>query len=140
MKKLPLLLLTALLASPLTVVFAQKPKSAASTIRSAKTAPTAAQTYYLVLLKAAKASGTDPELAATVRAAHMAYLQQLQKDGKLALAGSCPGPDQNLQLMYLLSVPNLEEAQVLTAADPSVKLGQLAAEVYPWVGQGRSKL
>jgi uncharacterized protein YciI len=138
MKKTSLLLLTLLTLG--TTAPAQSPRPAKGASVRKALPPPAARTYYLVLLKAVQAGAADPEATATVRAAHMAYLQQLRREGKLALAGSCPGADQNLQAMYLLSVPDLDAARSLTAADPGVKLGGFTAEVYPWVGQGRPQL
>ena len=132
------LLLGAFLVLSLPARLAAQPGRAAP--RKAAPAPVVAPTYYLVLLKTGRKAPPDAEAAATTRAAHMAYLQQLRRQGKLALAGSCPGPAQALQTMYLLRVATLGEAQGLTAADPSVKMGRLLAEVYPWVGQPGTRL
>ncbi|GAA3917855.1 YciI family protein [Hymenobacter algoricola] len=145
MKKYRFLVLAGLLAGFATSAMAQHqpaPGAAAPVRRQARPArpQVTPPTYYMVLLRAAKVSESDIEALATVRAAHMAYLQQLRQEGKLALAGSCPGADQSLQSMYLLKVADLPAAQALSAADPCVQLGRLTAEVYPWVGQGSAKL
>ncbi|WP_165370494.1 YciI family protein [Hymenobacter persicinus] len=145
MKKVHLfLMLSGLVLSSAPGALAQRKASAAATAgrqQARQVRDLAAQTtYYMVLLKAPKDPETNIEAAASVRAAHMAFLQQLRQEGKLALAGSCPGADQNLHSMYLLKVTDLAAAQVLTATDPSVKLGRLTAEVYPWVGQTSGKL
>jgi uncharacterized protein YciI len=144
MKNYLFLLSSALLLSAITPAAAQSARKYAAArpraVANRAAASADQKTYYLVLLKAARAQAADLEAAATTRAAHMAYLQQLGREGKLALAGSCPGPGQELQTMYLLNVASLDEAQALSATDPCVKMGQHTAEVHPWVRQQGAKL
>ena len=134
-----LLLSAALLLSPASGLHAQHRRPAPPKAQHRPAPPAASPTYYLVLLKAARPAEADAEAVATTRAAHMAYLQQLKREGKLALAGTCPGPAQAVQTMYLLKVPTLTDARALTEADPGVKMGRLVAEVYPWVGQAGTR-
>jgi uncharacterized protein YciI len=95
----------------------------------------AEKTYYLVLLKNGTPRGQDIETVATIRAGHVAHLQQLTKEGRLTLAGRCPGAGSALGGMYILSAKDYEEARRLTEADPAVQAGSLTMEIYPWENQ-----
>ena len=68
------------------------------------------------------------------RAAHVAFLEGLNSEGKLALAGpflDAEGkPDGSL---VVVEAPDLAAAQALSAADPYAKAGLFAnVEIRPW--------
>ncbi|TGE22419.1 hypothetical protein E5K00_19455 [Hymenobacter aquaticus] len=128
MKKQGILLLTLVLGLGALPVAAQSAKRAKHHLTPAKT-------YYLVLLKNGSARGQDLETVATIRAGHAAHLQQLTRQGRLTLAGRCPGANSTLGGMYILSAKDLDEARRLTQADPAVQAGSLTMEIYPWVNQ-----
>ncbi|PJJ48075.1 YciI family protein [Hymenobacter chitinivorans] len=108
---------------------------AAQSRKASSPAATPAKTYYLVLLKNVAQRQADVERLSTIRAGHAAHLQQLTREGRLTLAGRCPGPDSALGGMYILSASSMEEARRLTQADPAVQAGSLTMEIYPWEKQ-----
>ncbi len=89
--------------------------------------------YYLRLLKRSPLWTPEetPEVA-RLQAAHIAYGQKLHEAGKLILNG--PLLDNgDLRGVGILRVDSLEEAQVLSDADPSVQAGRLVSEIHPWM-------
>jgi uncharacterized protein len=70
----------------------------------------------------------------SVRAAHLARLQQLQEEGRLLLAGPCPAVDSNdpgpagfTGSLIVAEFDSLEEAQSWAKADPYVEAGVFAS-------------
>lgn len=65
---------------------------------------------------------------------HLAYIDGLAQDGRLALAGPC-GPQANSDPvlgLLVLRVATRPEAQALTDGDPAVQAGRLRVELVPW--------
>jgi len=82
-------------------------------------------------------NGTDTENSLerrlTVRAAHLARLQQLQSEGRLLLAGpypavdgTDPGPAGYTGSLIIAEFDSMEEAQNWANADPYVEAGVYA--------------
>jgi hypothetical protein len=82
-------------------------------------------------------NGTDTEESLerrlSVRAAHLARLQQLQDEGRLLLAGPCPAVDCNdpgpagfTGSLIVAEFDSLEDAQTWAQADPYVDAGVYA--------------
>src|SRR3989337_1290505 len=82
-------------------------------------------------------NGTDTEDSLerrlTVRAAHVARLQQLQNEGRLLLAGPYPavdshdpGPAGYTGSLIIAEFESMEEAQAWANADPYVEAGVYA--------------
>jgi hypothetical protein len=82
-------------------------------------------------------NGTDTEESLerrlSVRAAHLARLQQLQDEGRLLLAGPCPAVDSNdpgpagfTGSLIVAEFDSLEDAQTWAQADPYVDAGVYA--------------
>jgi hypothetical protein len=82
-------------------------------------------------------NGTDAEDSLerrlTVRAAHVARLQQLQNEGRLLLAGPYPavdsydpGPAGYTGSLIIAEFESMEEAQAWANADPYVEAGVYA--------------
>jgi uncharacterized protein YciI len=82
-------------------------------------------------------NGTDAEDSLerrlTVRAAHVARLQQLQNEGRLLLAGPYPAVDSNdpgpagyTGSLIIAEFESMEEAQAWANADPYVEAGVYA--------------
>jgi uncharacterized protein YciI len=70
----------------------------------------------------------------SVRAAHLARLQQLQEEGRLLLAGPCPAVDSNdpgpagfTGSLIVAEFDSLEDAQSWAKADPYVEAGVFAS-------------
>jgi len=82
-------------------------------------------------------NGTDTEDSLerrlSVRAAHIARLQQLQDEGRLLLAGPYPAVDSNdpgpagfTGSLIIAEFESMEEAQAWATADPYVEAGVYA--------------
>jgi uncharacterized protein YciI len=66
-------------------------------------------------------------------AGHMANMNRLAKEGKLALAGPLDGVD-GWRGLYIFAVPDIEEARKLVATDPVIIKGEMIAEYHKWYG------
>ena len=74
----------------------------------------------------------DSAAAAQIQNGHLAYMESLNKQGKLVMAG--PFADQGrARGVVVYRVKDLAEAKALAAEDPAVKAGRLALEAYPWM-------
>ena len=74
----------------------------------------------------------DTAAAADIQKGHLAYMESLNKQGKLVMAG--PFGDQGrARGVVVYRVKDLAEAKALAAEDPAVKAGRLALEAYPWM-------
>ncbi len=67
-------------------------------------------------------------------AGHMANIERLADEGKLAVAGPFSKNDRNYRGLFILNVATVDEAQKLVETDPTVKAGVLIAELTPWYG------
>ncbi|MHA1950604.1 MAG: YciI family protein [Candidatus Thorarchaeota archaeon] len=82
---------------------------------------------FVVMLRPANDYGS-PETEQRV-SEHFAHLQQLQKDGKLIMAGRF---SEVLIGLVMLETESREEAANIMENDPAVKAGIFHAELYPW--------
>ena len=95
--------------------------------------------YYFVLLSKGANRTQDSTTAAKLQAGHMANIEQMEKDGKLCLAG--PFADNgDWRGLFILDVKTLEEAKALVDKDPAVQAGRLKYQIHPWWGGVGSKL
>jgi uncharacterized protein len=92
------------------------------------------KTYYLVLLKKGPNRSQDSATAASIQTAHLAHISKMAADGKLAMAGPCPD-ESDLRGIFIFNVGSMEEAKMLTEADPAVKAGRLIMEIHPWMSE-----
>ncbi len=67
------------------------------------------------------------------QAGHMANINRLAEEGKLVLAGPFFG-NEELRGLFFFNVESLEEAEKLTASDPSIQAGILKMEMKEWYG------
>lgn len=66
--------------------------------------------------------------------AHLANINRLAAEGKLAVAGPFNDPEKKFRGLFIFAVPTVEEAKALAETDPTVKAGVLIVEYVPWYG------
>ena len=64
---------------------------------------------------------------------HFANMQRLSDEGKLALAGPLDGVD-GWRGLFVMAVPDIEEAKQLVATDPVIIKGEMVAEYHKYYG------
>jgi uncharacterized protein YciI len=91
--------------------------------------------YILVILKT---GSNDANIKGKERdeifAGHMANIERLGSQKKLAIAGPFGENDMAFRGLYIFNVATVEEAQKLTESDPAVKAGIFEAVLVPWYG------
>lgn len=94
--------------------------------------------YVIAFLKAGPNRDQDSLTAVRLQQAHLANIQKLAKEEKLALAG--PFLDNgDLRGIYIFDVESVEEAKKLTETDPAIQAGRLTMELHPWYGSAALK-
>jgi uncharacterized protein YciI len=89
--------------------------------------------YVLVILKTGPNRMPDgPERDEMFRG-HFANMQRLSDEGKLALAGPLDGVD-GWRGLFVMAVPEIEEAKQLVATDPVIIKGEMIAEYHKYYG------
>jgi uncharacterized protein YciI len=89
--------------------------------------------YVLVILKTGPNRVPDgPERDEMFRG-HFANMQRLSDEGKLALAGPLDGVD-GWRGLFVMAVPDIEEAKTLVATDPVIIKGEMVAEYHKYYG------
>jgi uncharacterized protein YciI len=86
------------------------------------------------------ASITDKKQRDEIFAGHMANIQRLANEGKLALAGPFGKNDRTYRGLFIFNVTTVEEAQKLVETDPVIKSGMMTAELTPWYGSAATML
>jgi uncharacterized protein YciI len=64
---------------------------------------------------------------------HFANMQRLADEGKLALAGPLDGV-VGWRGLFVMAVPEIEEARQLVATDPVIIKGEMVAEYHRYYG------
>jgi len=82
----------------------------------------------------------DKKQREEIFAGHMANMNRLAKEGKLALAGPFGKNDRAYRGIFIFSVATVEEAQKLVDTDPVIKSGMMIAEMTPWYGSAATML
>lgn len=90
--------------------------------------------YVLVVLKTGPTRMPDGEARTAMFAGHMANIQRLAKEGKLAVAGPFMPSDSGWRGLFIFAVESVEEAKALTETDPVIVNGEMVAEYHPWYG------
>ena len=89
-------------------------------------------TVVLLILRDDAPVLTDAD-ADALQDAHMAHLAELHESGHLLAAGPLLGsPDRTFRGLSILNV-DPERAIELKNADPAVRAGRFALEVFPWM-------
>ena len=95
--------------------------------------PPGMRVYFVGLLKKGPKWNPAEEVdMAKFLADHVGYLAKLEKDGRVAVAGSFLGAS-NLRGMVIYKVPTMTEARALVRDDPGVQSGRLLIDLYPWM-------
>ena len=90
--------------------------------------------YVLVILKTGPKTDAPPAERQKAFSGHMANIQRLAKENKLALAGPMMKNDKGYQGIFIFNVPTIKEAEELVATDPAVAGGFLSFEFFGWYG------
>lgn len=89
--------------------------------------------YFFVLLSRGNNLTQDSTTTAKLMSGHMANIEQMEKDGKLCLAGPF-GDNGDWRGILIMDVKTMEEAKALVDKDPAVQAGRLKYEIHPWWG------
>lgn len=93
------------------------------------------KTYVLAILKTGP---NDASIGAEEKkklfAGHMATINRLADEGKLAVAGPFGKNDKAYRGIYILNVASVEEAQKIAETDPAIKAGIFVLDLTPWYG------
>lgn len=73
-----------------------------------------------------------PEVRREIQRGHLAYMDELHKQGKLLMAGPFM-EDGDWRGIVVYRVASVADAQALAANDPAVKAGRLVLEARPWM-------
>jgi uncharacterized protein YciI len=90
--------------------------------------------YVFCILKTGTNTTASKEEQNKAFQGHMANINRLAKEGKLAVAGPFGKNDRNYRGIFIFNVATVEEAQALVDTDPAVKSKLLEAELTPWYG------
>ena len=96
--------------------------------------------YVLVILKTGPTRVPDGDARKAMFAGHMANIQRLSKEGKLALAGPFMGDTSGWRGLFVLAVDDIEQAKALVATDPVIINGEMVAEYHHWYGSAATML
>jgi uncharacterized protein YciI len=88
--------------------------------------------YVFCLLKSGTNTTASKEETQKLFEGHMANINRLAKEGKLAVAGPFMKNDRNYRGIYIFNVETIAEAEALVATDPEIKAKLLEAELTPW--------
>jgi uncharacterized protein YciI len=90
--------------------------------------------YVLVVLKTGPTRMPDGEARTAMFAGHMANIQRLAAEGKLAVAGPFMQNEAGWRGLFIFAVERIDEAKALTETDPVIASGEMVAEYHPWYG------
>lgn len=80
------------------------------------------------------ASKFSEEESKKLFAGHMANINRLADEGKLAVAGPFSDPKKFYRGLFILNVTTVEEAEKLVNTDPIVTSGLMIVDLIPWWG------
>ena len=89
--------------------------------------------YVLVILKTGPKPAPKGESRNAMFKGHFANMQRLADEGKLAYAGPLDGVD-GWRGLFILAVPDIEEAKKLVQTDPVIINGEMIAEYHVHYG------
>jgi uncharacterized protein YciI len=89
--------------------------------------------YVLVILKTGPNKVPDGPARTKMFQAHLANIQRLAAERKLALAGPLDGVD-GLRGLFVFATPDIDEAKRYVATDPVIVNGEMVAEYHKFYG------
>ena len=98
------------------------------------------RSYVLVILKTGPTRVNDAAERKAMFAGHMANIQRLSKEGKLALAGPFGDKDGDWRGLFVFAVDSIDEAKALVATDPVIAKGEMVADYHNWFGSAATML
>jgi uncharacterized protein YciI len=101
--------------------------------------PPAFEQYTLVLMKRGDHWNPNAPEFTEVMKQHSAFAKQMTDQGNMAIAGLFPFSDSGELRGVAIFRAGAEPTAKLTQDDPTVKVGQLKAEIHPW-GTGKGVL
>lgn len=92
--------------------------------------------YFFVMLKRGPNRGQDSVTAKKLQEGHMANINRMAKEGKLAIAGPF-GDNGDWRGIFIFDMKNMEDVKKEVEQDPAIQAGRLAYEIHPWwAGRG----
>lgn len=98
------------------------------------------RSYVLVILRTGPTPVTDEAARRAMFAGHMANIERLAKQGKLALAGPFGDADGDWRGLFVFAVKDIDEAKALVATDPVIRQGEMVADYHHWYGSAATML
>ncbi|MFT3883377.1 MAG: YciI family protein [Gemmatales bacterium] len=89
--------------------------------------------YVLVILKTGPKKMAAGKERDEMFKGHMANIQRLASEGKLALAGPLDGKD-GWRGLFIVAAKTIDEARKLVETDPVLKEGEMVAEYHTYYG------
>ena len=88
---------------------------------------------FVLLRRGPRAADYTEEELDEIQAGHLAYLDEMHRQGHLVLSGPFRDQEDETKRGFCLYRPGPEETRSLTDQDPAVKAGRLAVEVMTWL-------
>ncbi|MCL9805902.1 YciI family protein [Flavobacterium amniphilum] len=88
--------------------------------------------YVFCILKTGSNTTATAEEKKKYFEGHMANINKLAEEGKLAVAGPFMKNDRNYRGIFIFNCATVEEAQKLVETDPAVKAKIFEVELTPW--------
>ncbi|MGG7037116.1 MAG: YciI family protein [Flavobacterium sp.] len=92
------------------------------------------KTYVFCILKTGSNTTATDDEKKNLFEGHMANINRLAKEGKLAVAGPFMKNDRNYRGIFIFNVGTVEEANTLVETDPAVKAKIVEPEMTLWYG------
>lgn len=89
--------------------------------------------YVIAFLRTGPAKIEDKAEVSKLFAGHLANINRLAAEGKLAMAGPFR-KDPDFRGLFIFAVETVDEAKKLTETDPALKSGLLVADYHLWWG------
>ena len=96
--------------------------------------------YVLVILRTGPTPVKDADARKAMFAGHMANIQRLAKEGKLALAGPFGDATGDWRGLFVFATADIDEAKALVATDPVIQHGEMVADYHSWYGSAATML